>query len=59
MSNLAYTVIDASESSLSKTSVLVTGETEAMVVYAAFMRADGHRIVAEVLDSGSDSRPWS
>ena len=52
MSQLTYTVIDAADSSLNKTSVLVTGETEALVVDAAFTRADGHRIVAEVLDSG-------
>ena len=52
MSNLTYTVIDAADTSLNKTSVLVTGETEALVVDAAFTRADGHRIVAEVLDSG-------
>ncbi len=52
MANLEYTVIDAADSSLHKTSVLVTGESEALVVDAAFTRADGHRIVAEVLDSG-------
>jgi glyoxylase-like metal-dependent hydrolase (beta-lactamase superfamily II) len=52
MPSLNYTVIDAADSSLNKTSVLVTGETEALVVDAAFTRADGHRIVAEVLDSG-------
>ena len=52
MSQLTYTVIDSADSSLNKTSVLVTGETEALVVDAAFTRADGHRIVAEVLDSG-------
>ncbi|MEV6827018.1 MBL fold metallo-hydrolase [Amycolatopsis sp. NPDC051102] len=52
MSTLDYRVIDAADSSLNKTSVLVTGETEAVVVDAAFTRADGHRIVAEVLDSG-------
>lgn len=52
MSPLNYTVIDAADSSLNKTSVLVTGETEAVVVDAGFTRADGHRIVAEVLDSG-------
>ena len=52
MSPLNYTVIDASASSLHKTSTLVTGETEALVVDAAFTRADGHRIVAAVLDSG-------
>ena len=52
MANLEYTVIDAADSSLHKTSVLVTGESEALVVDAAFTRADGHRMVAEVLDSG-------
>ena len=52
MSHLAYTVIDSADSSLNKTSVLVTGETEALVVDAAFTRADGHRIAAAVLDSG-------
>ena len=52
MSNLSYTVIDSAATSLHKTSVLVTGESEALVVDAAFTRADGHRIVAEVLDSG-------
>ena len=52
MSNLTYTVLDAADASLNKTSVLVTGESEALVVDAAFTRADGHRIVAEVLDSG-------
>ena len=52
MANLEYTVIDAADSSLHKTSVLVTGESEALVVDAAFTRADGHRIVAEVLDAG-------
>jgi len=52
MSDLTYTVLDFADSSLNKTSVLVTGETEALVVDAAFTRADGHRIVAAVLDSG-------
>jgi len=49
---LHYTVIDSADSSLNKTSTLVTGETEAIVVDAGFTRADGHRIVAAVLDSG-------
>ncbi len=52
MTNLTYTIIDAADTSLNKTSVLVTGESEAIVVDAAFTRADGHRIAAEVLDSG-------
>ncbi len=52
MSDLTYTVIDSADSSLNKTSVLITGEAEALVVDAAFTRADGHRIAAAVLDSG-------
>jgi glyoxylase-like metal-dependent hydrolase (beta-lactamase superfamily II) len=52
MSNLTYTILDAADASLNKTSLLVTGETEALVVDAAFTRADGHRTVAEVLDTG-------
>lgn len=52
MSDLTYTVIDSADSSLNKTSVLITGEQEALVVDAAFTRADGHRIAAAVLDSG-------
>ncbi|WP_328614064.1 MBL fold metallo-hydrolase [Amycolatopsis sp. NBC_00355] len=52
MSPLTYQIIDAADTSLNKTSVLVTGETEALVVDAAFTRADGHRIVAAALDSG-------
>jgi glyoxylase-like metal-dependent hydrolase (beta-lactamase superfamily II) len=52
MTALNYKIIDAADRSLNKTSVLVTGETEALVVDAGFTRADGHWIVAEVLDSG-------
>jgi glyoxylase-like metal-dependent hydrolase (beta-lactamase superfamily II) len=52
MNQLSYRVLDAADSSLNKTSVLVTGDTEGIVVDAGFTRADGHRIVAEVLDSG-------
>jgi glyoxylase-like metal-dependent hydrolase (beta-lactamase superfamily II) len=52
MSQLTFTVLDAADTSLNKTSVVVTGESEAIVVDAAFTRADGHRIVAAVLDSG-------
>ncbi|MBK8460852.1 MAG: MBL fold metallo-hydrolase [Micropruina sp.] len=52
MSKLTYTIIDSADSSFNKTSVLVTGETEALVVDAAFTRADGYRIAAAVLDSG-------
>jgi glyoxylase-like metal-dependent hydrolase (beta-lactamase superfamily II) len=49
---LTYAVFDAAPGSLNKTSVVVAGDTEALVVDAGFTRADGHRIVAEVLDSG-------
>jgi glyoxylase-like metal-dependent hydrolase (beta-lactamase superfamily II) len=52
MTELSYRIVDAADGSLNKTSTLVTGETEALVVDAGFTRADGHRIVAEVLDSG-------
>lgn len=52
MAILDYTIMDFADSSLNKASVLVTGESEALVVDAAFTRADGHRIVAQVLDSG-------
>lgn len=52
MTALDYRIFDAADSSLNKTSVLVTGPVEALVVDAGFTRADGHRIVAEVLDSG-------
>lgn len=52
MTQLNYTAIDSAPESLHKTSVLVSGDTEAIVVDAGFTRADGHRIVAEVLDSG-------
>src|SRR3954449_1109670 len=52
MNALSYSILDTAPSSLHKTSVVVTGETEALVVDAAFTRADGHRIVAAVLDSG-------
>lgn len=52
MTELSYTVIDSAPGSLHKTSVLVAGETDALLVDAGFTRADGHRIVTEVLDSG-------
>src|SRR4051794_2699508 len=52
MTALTYTILDSGPTSLHKTSVLVTGDSEALVVDAAFTRADGHRIAAAVLDSG-------
>ena len=56
MTALTYSILDSAPTSLHKTSVLVTGDTEALVVDAAFTRADGHRIAAAVLDSGKTLR---
>ena len=51
MTTLTYSILDSGPTSLHKTSVLVTGETEALLVDAGFTRADGHRLVAAILDS--------
>lgn len=52
--SLAYQVFDLDFpiGSPNKTAVLVSGETDAILVDAGFTRADGHRLVAAVLDSG-------
>lgn len=52
--SLSYEVFDLDfpVGSPNKSAVLVTGETEALLVDAGFTRADGHRLVAAVLDSG-------
>jgi glyoxylase-like metal-dependent hydrolase (beta-lactamase superfamily II) len=54
LSTLDFTVIDLDfpVGSKNKTATLITGEREAMLVDAGFTRADGHRLVARVLDSG-------
>ncbi|MFM9587983.1 MBL fold metallo-hydrolase [Streptomyces scabiei] len=54
MSTLSFTVLDLDfpAGSKNKTATLVTGESEALLVDAGFTRADGHRLVAEILDSG-------
>lgn len=44
--------LDFPAGSPNKSAVLVTGETEALLVDAGFTRADGHRLVAAILDSG-------
>jgi len=44
--------LDFPVGSANKSAVLVTGESEALLVDAGFTRADGHRLVAAVLDSG-------
>lgn len=52
--SLNYEVFDLDfpAGSPNKSAVLVTGETEALLVDAGFTRADGHRLVAAILDSG-------
>lgn len=54
MSMLSFTVLDLDfpVGSKNKTATLVTGESDALLVDAGFTRADGHRLTAEVLDSG-------
>ncbi|MDX3517705.1 MBL fold metallo-hydrolase [Streptomyces scabiei] len=54
MSTLDFKVLDLDfpAGSKNKTATLVTGESEALLVDAGFTRADGHRLVAEILDSG-------
>ncbi|MEV6603664.1 MBL fold metallo-hydrolase [Kutzneria sp. NPDC051319] len=54
MSTLDYKILDLDfpVGSRNKTATLVTGEHDAMLVDAGFTRADGHRLVAEILDSG-------
>ncbi|MEU6915464.1 MBL fold metallo-hydrolase [Streptomyces olindensis] len=54
MSALSFKVLDLDfpAGSKNKTATLVTGENDALLVDAAFTRADGHRLAAEILDSG-------
>jgi len=54
MSTLDFKVLDLDfpAGSKNKTATLVTGEREALLVDAAFTRADGHRLAAAILDSG-------
>ncbi len=54
MSALDFKVIDLDfpVGSKNKTATLITGEEQAFLIDAGFTRADGHRLVAEILDSG-------
>ncbi|MER6126707.1 MBL fold metallo-hydrolase [Streptomyces sp. NPDC001795] len=54
MSTLSFKVLDLDfpAGSKNKTATLVMGESEALLVDAGFTRADGHRLAAEILDSG-------
>lgn len=52
--SLTFEVLDLDfpVGSKNKSAVLVTGETEAVLIDAGFTLADGHRLVAAILDSG-------
>ncbi|GAA2629285.1 MBL fold metallo-hydrolase [Streptomyces vastus] len=54
MSTLDFKILDLDfpAGSKNKTATVVTGESEALLVDAGFTRADGHRLAAEILDSG-------
>jgi glyoxylase-like metal-dependent hydrolase (beta-lactamase superfamily II) len=54
MSTLDFTVLDLDfpVGSKNKTATLITGEEQAFLIDAGFTRADGHRLVAAILDSG-------
>jgi glyoxylase-like metal-dependent hydrolase (beta-lactamase superfamily II) len=54
MSALDFTIVDLDfpVGSRNKTATLVTGASDALLVDAGFTRADGHRLVAQLLDSG-------
>lgn len=51
MSAVTFQILDASDASLNKTSVIVAGDSEAVVVDPGFTLADGHRLVAALLDA--------
>lgn len=56
MSTLDFKVIDLDfpVGSKNKTATLITGEEQAFLIDAGFTRADGHRLAAEILDSGKN-----
>lgn len=56
MSTLDFKVLDLDfpVGSKNKTATLITGEEQAFLIDAGFTRADGHRLVAEILDSGKE-----
>ncbi|GAA0394658.1 MBL fold metallo-hydrolase [Streptomyces luteireticuli] len=58
MNTLDFTILDLDfpVGSRNKTATLVTGERDALLVDAGFTRADGHRLVAALLDSGKELR---
>jgi glyoxylase-like metal-dependent hydrolase (beta-lactamase superfamily II) len=51
---LKLSVYHADENSFNVTSVLVTGEKDAVLIDSGFTRADAYRIAAQILDSGKN-----
>jgi glyoxylase-like metal-dependent hydrolase (beta-lactamase superfamily II) len=51
-SSLTYTVHTAGDTGLHKSSVLITGEREALLVDGQFTLAEQHRVLADIIDSG-------
>ncbi|WP_432003334.1 MBL fold metallo-hydrolase [Streptomyces sioyaensis] len=54
MSALSYTVHTAGDTGLHKSSVMITGEHEALLVDGQFTLAEQHRVLADILDSGRE-----
>ncbi|MDH6707825.1 glyoxylase-like metal-dependent hydrolase (beta-lactamase superfamily II) [Kitasatospora sp. MAA19] len=52
MSALDFEIIDSPDSSLNKTSVLVTGPKDVLLVDAGFTRSDGRRLVERIRATG-------
>ena len=54
MTTLNFNVIDLDfpVGTKNKTATLITGEEQAFLIDTGFTRADGHRLAAEILDSG-------
>ncbi|MFD3925692.1 hypothetical protein [Streptomyces sp. NPDC058614] len=52
MSALTYTAHTAGDTGLHKSSVLITGEREALLVDGQFTVAEQHRVLADLIDSG-------
>lgn len=53
-STLTYSVHTAGDTGLHKSSVLVTGEREALLIDGQFTLAEQHRVLADIIDSGKE-----
>lgn len=52
--DISFQLIHTSDISLNAKMTLVKGETDAVLIDAPFSRADAHRVVANILDSGKE-----